>query len=450
VAWLQLRVHTAHPEFAEELLLANGASAVTMVDAGDNPVLEPAPGATPLWQDTVTVGLFNDGTDLAPIVAALQEHLPEGAQLVTASELVEDREWIRVWLKDCPPMQFGDRLWVVPIERANEVADASAIVVKLDPGLAFGTGTHPSTALCLEWLASQSFEGAKVVDYGCGSGILAIAALKLGAERAVGSDIDPQALTATKQNAEVNGVAGRISGVTAEDFVPFPADVVVANILANPLIALAPILSSSLRRGGLIALAGLLESQAPEVRAAYDKWIAFDTPRLKDGWALLHGTCRAPAVINDLAITPKLRTAGQPQVEHFDAFARDGITAVINLAMPSSPNWIADEAGLARAAGMEYTHIPVQWESPADDDLQKFFARMEELRDRRVLVHCAMNKRVSAFVFLWRVVVEKIAPEIAARDLLRIWHPNEGWRSFIDKTLAQHQVKLSLKTFSAQ
>src|SRR5581483_1787598 len=393
MAWLQLRVHTAHPEFAEELLLAHGASAVTMVDAVDDPVLEPAPGATPLWRNTVTIGLFNEGTDLAPLLATLRDILPEGAALQTQTELVEDREWIRVWLKDCPPVRFGEHLWVVPVERAQEIRDPQAIVIKLDPGLAFGTGTHPSTALCLGWLASQALTGAKVVDYGCGSGILAIAALKLGAERAVGTDIDPQALTATKQNAEVNGVGDRLACVMVEDFVPFPADVVVANILANPLIALAPVLASSLKRGGRIALAGLLEAQAADVRAAYEKWIDFDTPRLKDGWALLHGTCRTPAIINDLSITPKLRTAGQPQAEHFDALARDGVEAVINLAMPTSSNWMADEADRVRAARMEYTHIGVKWDAPTADDLQKFFDRMEVLRDRRVLVHCAMNKR---------------------------------------------------------
>ncbi len=450
MAWLQLRVRTAHPEFAEELLLAHGASAVTMVDAADNPVLEPAPGATPLWTDTITVGLFNEGADLAPILTTLREILPEGAKLETQTELVEDREWIRVWLKDCPPVKFGDRLWVVPVERAHEITDADAIVIRLDPGLAFGTGTHPTTALCLEWLASQSLTHARVLDYGCGSGILAIAALKLGAERSVGTDIDPQALTATKQNAEVNGVADRISCVASEDFVPFPADVVVANILANPLIALASVLASSLRRGGRIALAGLLDSQAADVRAAYEKWIAFDAPRSKDGWTLLSGTCRVPAIINDLAITPKLRTAGQPQADAFDALAREGIAAVINLAMPSASNWIADEADRVRAAGMDYTHIGVKWDAPNLDDLQKFFDRMEELRDRRVLVHCALNKRVSVFVFLWRVLKGKVAPEIAARDLLRVWQPNATWRDFIERTLAQHQVKFSAKIFSPQ
>src|SRR5581483_7147839 len=148
--------------------------------------------------------------------------------------------------------------------------------------------------------------------------------------------------------------------------------------------------------------------------------------------------------------TPKLRTAGQPQAEHFDALARDGVEAVINLAMPTSSNWMADEADRVRAARMEYTHIGVKWDAPTADDLQKFFDRMEVLRDRRVLVHCAMNKRVSAFVFLRRVLVEKIAPEIAARDLLRIWRPNATWRDFIGRTPAQHQVKFSEKFFSSQ
>jgi ribosomal protein L11 methyltransferase len=442
MAWLQLRVQTSKPEFAEEILLAHGASAVSFVDAKDNPILEPGPGETPLWAETITVGLFAENQDVAPILVSLRDLLPEGDAVRTQTELIEDREWIRVWLKDCPPLKFGEHLWVVPHERVAEVTDPQATIVRLDPGLAFGTGTHPSTALCLEWLASQHLDGARVLDYGCGSGILAIAALRLGATSAVCTDIDPQALIAAKQNAEANGVADRLTAVASgDDFTPFPADVVLANILANPLVALAPLLASSIRADGHIVLAGLLETQADEVRAAYRPWFDFEPSPAREGWRLLVARCRTPALINELSITPRLRTSGQPQATHFAEFKAAGVEAVINLALPSSPNAIADEAQRVRDAGMEYTHIPVKWETPTADDLQNFFSRMEELGERRVLVHCALNMRVSAFVFLYRVLRENISVDVALRDLHRIWKPNDVWRRFIDATLAQHQVK---------
>ena len=441
MAWLQLRVHTKHPEFAEEVLLAHGASAVSFIDARDNPVLEPAPGATPLWTNTATLGLFADQTDLAPVVASLQEFLPEGAALQTESGLVEDRDWVRVWLKDCPPIRFGgqDRpgLWVVPRERAQEVQEPGT-VVQLDPGLAFGTGTHPSTALCLDWIADQDLEGKKVLDYGCGSGILAIAALKRGAARAVCADIDAQALTAARDNAAVNGVAGRLVAMGAgDDFYPFPADVVLANILANPLRELAPLLSSSIRPGGTIVLAGLLADQAADVRDAYEAWFDFDPVVLKEGWARLSGRCRMPAMINELKISDALTTAGQPQVDHLRQLAESGFDAVINLAPSSSINAIADERDRLQAHGLRYVHIPVKWEAPSAENLQEFFSAMEELPERKVFVHCAMNKRVSAFVFLHRVLHQNMAPEIASRDLLRIWNPNPVWTTFIERMLAE-------------
>ncbi|MEQ1438709.1 50S ribosomal protein L11 methyltransferase [Fontimonas sp. SYSU GA230001] len=284
MAWLQLRVHTRHPEFADEVLQAHGASAVSFIDAVDDPVLEPAPGETPLWPHTVTRGLFAEDTDLAPVIASLRELLPDGAELRCERELIEDQDWVRIWLKDCPPLRFGERLWVVPREKVGEVNQADAVILRLDPGLAFGTGTHPTTALCLEWLAGQDLRGRTVLDYGCGSGVLAIAALLLGAERAVCVDIDPQALTATRDNAAENGVGTRVTTLLAQDFVPVPADVVVANILANPLIELAPLLARSIVRGGRLALAGLLDRQAEEVRSAYTPWFTFDGDVSREGW----------------------------------------------------------------------------------------------------------------------------------------------------------------------
>ena len=293
MAWLQLKVRSTHPEFADEILQAHGAQAVSYVDAQDEPVLEPAPGATPLWRQTLTLGLFTDDTDLGPITASLRELLPDGEQASFEHELVEDQDWVRIWLKDCPPLKFGERLWVVPHEKRAEVTQADAIVLELDPGLAFGTGTHPTTALCLDWLARQDLAGKRALDYGCGSGILAIAALKLGAAHAVAVDIDPQALTAVRSNAADNQVERQLTALAVEEFIPFPADIVLANILANPLIELAPLLASSSRPGSLLALAGLLERQADEVRAAYQPWFDFQPDKIKDGWTLLSARCRS-------------------------------------------------------------------------------------------------------------------------------------------------------------
>jgi ribosomal protein L11 methyltransferase len=291
MAWLQLRVHSRYPEFVDEILQAAGASAVSFIDAEDDPVLEPAPGETPLWNNTVTLGLFPEQQDLAPVLQALREQLPDGEELRIDDELVEDQDWVRVWLKDCPPLKFGTRLWVCPHEK--RVDEPGTVTLLLDPGLAFGTGTHPSTALCLDWLATHEIDGWNVLDYGCGSGILAIAALKLGAASAVGYDIDPQAIQATQDNAAVNAVADRLTTVAPELAVtPFPADLVLANILARPLIDLAPLLAQTIKPGGAIVLAGLLDRQADEVRAAYLPWFDFDADHSRDGWTRLSGRRR--------------------------------------------------------------------------------------------------------------------------------------------------------------
>lgn len=291
MAWLQLRVHSRFPEFVDEILQACGASAVSFIDAEDDPVLEPAPGETPLWSNTVTLGLFPEKTDLQPVLDALREQLPDADTLQVSDELVEDQDWVRVWLKDCPPLKFGERLWVCPHEK--RVDEPGSVTLLLDPGLAFGTGTHPSTALCLEWLATHDVSDQHVLDFGCGSGILAIAALLLGARHSVAYDIDPQAIQATRDNAVANGVSDRLTTVDPERRVePFPADLVLANILARPLIELAPQLSATIRSGGALVLAGLLDRQADEVRAAYAPWFDFEPDHCRDGWTRLYGRRR--------------------------------------------------------------------------------------------------------------------------------------------------------------
>lgn len=289
--FLQIRCDSGHPEFAEEILLACGALSVSQVDAADEPVLEPAPGDTPLWPRTISIGLFQPDADAAEVESQLRSVLPDGADLNLQVENVEDQDWVRVWLENCPPMKFGQRLWVCP--EAKRIDEPGCATLMLDPGLAFGTGTHPSTALCLEWIANQPITDLEVIDFGCGSGILGIAALKLGARQCVAFDIDPQAIIATRENARRNEVSSGMQLV--EHDAPFEAekaDVVFANILARPLIELAPLLCSKLKPGGAIVLAGLLDRQAEEVRQAYAEHLDFEADQSQEGWTRIAGRLR--------------------------------------------------------------------------------------------------------------------------------------------------------------
>lgn len=291
MAFVQVRVLSAHPEFAEELLLACGAQSVSLVDAGDDPVLEPAPGATPLWSSTVALGLFDVQADIEHVQNMLREHLPEGAEVDLGVERVEDQDWVRIWLNECPPLKFGDHLWVCPHEK--RIDEPGCATLLLDPGLAFGTGTHPSTALCLDWLARNPLDGLEVLDFGCGSGILGIAALKLGAAGCTAVDIDAQAIRATRENARQNQVHTLLRAIEHDAvFEPRPFDLVLGNILARPLIELAPLLIACLRPGARIVLAGLLDRQAGEVRQAYAAAVDFEPDQSREGWTRLAGRRR--------------------------------------------------------------------------------------------------------------------------------------------------------------
>ena len=298
MSWIELAVTSAYPEFAEEVLLAQGAVSTSFTDAADDPILEPEPGATPLWRHTTARGLFAPGTDFAAVRAALRELLPDGVSLRVEERALEDQDWIKAWLQYARPLRFGAEgapgLWICP--SGFQVEEAGATVVRLDPGLAFGTGTHQSTALCLDWIARRDLAGKRVLDYGCGSGILAIAALKRGAAAALAVDIDPQALTAALGNAQLNGVTERLACAGVEQFgeqaVDESVDIVLANILAKPLMQLAPMLARQLRRGGSIVLAGVLRSQAEEVRGAYAPWFDFDDDATHEDWARISGRKR--------------------------------------------------------------------------------------------------------------------------------------------------------------
>jgi ribosomal protein L11 methyltransferase len=271
----------------EKIFARHGAQAVTLTDAGDNPVLEPGPGETPLWNDSRITGLFSPSADFDGLRRDLLgsfalTRLPEHRV-----EILEDRAWEREWLKDFHPMRFGNRLWVCPGE--FEVNVAEAIVVQLDPGLAFGTGTHPTTALCLEWLDDLDLGNKQVLDFGCGSGILSVAALLLGADAVTAVDIDPQAITATGQNAERNGVAGRVRTTGDAGDLDAAYDVAIANILKAPLIEHARTICERLVTGGDLGLSGILEHQVAAVQGAYREWIDFDATAIRSPWARLTG-----------------------------------------------------------------------------------------------------------------------------------------------------------------
>jgi ribosomal protein L11 methyltransferase len=291
--WLQISftVPQDHAALLEAALENAGALAVTLSDAGDDPQIEPPPGAMPLWEGVRLTALFDDDAAGLAQVDALALALAPDALTATVVEHIEDRPWERVWLEEFAPTRFGRRLWVCPRDQVPDPAQTGpdTVIVELDPGLAFGTGHHATTALCLEWLDAANLTGKTVLDYGCGSGILAIAALRLGAALAIAVDHDPQALGATRDNAAQNGVTDRIEVCTPENHPPMTADVLVANILAGPLVELAPLLTDLVTPGGALALSGILEEQAGAIAAAYSPGFDLDPPRLREDWTLIAG-----------------------------------------------------------------------------------------------------------------------------------------------------------------
>lgn len=283
--WIQLKINTTSDlaEPISELLEESGALSVTFQDTYDTPVYEPLLGETKLWGNTDVIGLYDAQTDLDELKAILNLD-----QYSYKFEQLEDKDWEREWMDNFHPMQFGQRLWICPSWRP--VPDPSAINVMLDPGLAFGTGTHPTTALCLKWLDSLDLKNKLVIDYGCGSGILAIAALKLGAKRVIGIDIDPQAIQASRDNAERNNVNHDIELYLTEDIPDnLQADVLVANILAGPLKELEPNINSLIKPAGLLGLSGILTSQSQSVCTAYQPHFDLDPVAEQEEWCRITG-----------------------------------------------------------------------------------------------------------------------------------------------------------------
>jgi len=290
MAWQQLSVITDEdtaPKVAA-YLEKQGAVSVTYMDAEDEPVYEPAIGETKIWSNTQVVALYELDIDVERVKALVIKKFRQYELHDWKIDAIGDQEWERAWMEYYHPMKFADKLWVCPT--GQEQYEDGTVCLTLDPGLAFGTGTHPTTALCLEWLASHDLTGKTVIDYGCGSGILAVAAVLLGAKVAHGVDIDPQAITATESNALKNGVADKIICYLPEQFAPLHADVVLANILAKPLIEMSKDISALVKTGGALVLSGILAEQADAVIDAYQaQQIDFNTPVQQEDWVRLDG-----------------------------------------------------------------------------------------------------------------------------------------------------------------
>jgi len=295
MAWLELSliVTAAQQAEVEAALDDLGALAVTLLDAEDHPIFEPAPGETPLWPEIALSALFEPDRDRAGLVHVLTDLVPDLSPEHVAFRIVEDQDWTRAWMDQFQPMRFGRRLWIYPWNIEPPADDPDAIVVRLDPGLAFGTGTHPTTALCLEWLDALDLSGLTVIDYGCGSGVLAIAALKLGAAHVIGVDNDPQALAASRDNAERNGVADRLALLAPAEFAETPADALVANILAGPLAELAPRFAACVKAGGALALSGILRGQEIELVERYATSFESLAVDAREDWIRISGRRRA-------------------------------------------------------------------------------------------------------------------------------------------------------------
>lgn len=288
MAWIQINavVSEALAEPLSDAFLEANAASVTFEDAKDQPIFEPDLGTTPVWSSTKVIGLFDAEIDSQGVIHFLTQLLPSVQKDSYKVEVLEDKDWVRAWMDQFKPMQFGERLWIIP--SWSQPPQKDAVNLMLDPGMAFGTGTHPTTSLCLQWLDKQAPKDLTVIDYGCGSGILALAAQKLGAKSVAGTDIDPQAITASKQNAERNNE--EIPFNLVEDFNSEPVDLLVANILAGPLKELATEFDRLLKPGGTLVLSGLLATQSEGLIEHYQQLgIQLDNQETQDEWGLLSG-----------------------------------------------------------------------------------------------------------------------------------------------------------------
>ncbi len=290
--WIQIKLNATNDnamEISDMLMEETGALSVTFLDAQDTPIFEPKPGETLLWGKTDVVALYDAEVDTNWVISQIKDSGMFAENFAYKIEQLEDKDWEREWMDNFHPIKFGQRLWVCPSWR--EVPDPDAVNVMLDPGLAFGTGTHPTTSLCLEWLEQLDLTGKTVIDFGCGSGILAIAAIKLGASQVIGIDIDPQAIQASQENARRNDVSDQLT-LYLPDQQPadLEADIVVANILATPLRELSQSIKKLIKPHGLLAMSGVLDTQADDVASYYNDELHIDPIVVKEEWCRISGT----------------------------------------------------------------------------------------------------------------------------------------------------------------
>lgn len=289
MAWQQLILHTdsAMAETLSDFLTELGALSVSYEDDADTPIYEPPPGTTPLWSATRLVALFETDIDTGAIIRQIEQRFGAEAVQQRQWQFLEDRQWETQWMDHFHAMRFGQRLWICP--SWQEIPDPKAVNILLDPGLAFGTGTHPTTALCLEWLDANPPHNARVLDFGCGSGILAVAAARLGAAAVWATDIDPQALQATRSNADNNGVSEKISVVEPAKLPQMQYDVLLANILANPLQELAEQFAAYVKSGGQFIISGFLDHQLDDLKNCYSRWFEITDCYRREQWLALAG-----------------------------------------------------------------------------------------------------------------------------------------------------------------
>ena len=289
--WQQLKIqlHSEDTSYFEQILFDSDAISISYLDAEDQPVFQEEPGATPLWDNNFLLCLFNAKTDLGSLLNMLRCNTKVLNNKSLNIELIEDQDWERSWMKDFEPIQFGEKLWICPSWLSPP--EPNAVNIKLDPGLAFGTGNHATTSLCLRWLDQADVRGSEVIDYGCGSGVLSIASALLGAVKVHSVDNDPQAISATIDNSRRNKVPGDVLTTYLPEAVPpVHADILIANILERPLIDLSEKFAELVKKGGYITLSGLLEEQIPSLLSCYDRWFDMEAPQVEQGWVLLCGT----------------------------------------------------------------------------------------------------------------------------------------------------------------
>ena len=292
--WQQLKIQLKSEDVLklEQALLESGALSISYLDAKDQPVFQKEPDSTPLWDNTFLLCLFDENVELDSLLADLRVNTQILNKESLAVEVIEDKDWERSWMADFKPMQYGEELWIYPSWQTPP--DPNAVNLMLDPGLAFGSGTHMTTSLCLRWLEESAVETKEVIDYGCGSGVLAIAAALLGAEKVHAVDNDPQAIAATLDNSYRNNIAEDIITAYLPEALPeLSPDILIANILAEPLIDLSVKFADLVKPGGQIALSGILEEQIPSLLSCYKRWFDLKAPIIENDWVLITGTRKA-------------------------------------------------------------------------------------------------------------------------------------------------------------